>query len=85
MEWIGKKPAYNWRARCSCATSTSGLAKLGGKVIARTSARPLTVSGNPNGVQSGPNFAKLPPPLAAICGRHSIDIGENYKLQGYEM
>ena len=31
---------------------TSGLAKLGGKVITRTLARPLTVSDNPNGVQS---------------------------------
>ena len=40
--------------------TTSGLAKLGGKVIARTSACPLTVSDNPNCVQSRPNFAKPP-------------------------
>jgi len=33
---------------------------LGGKVTTRTSARPLTVSDNPNGVQSRPNFAKPP-------------------------
>ena len=39
---------------------TSGLAKLGGKVITRTSACPLTVSGNPNSVQLSPNFAKPP-------------------------
>jgi len=37
---------------------TSGLAKLGGKVITRTSARRLTVSDNPNCVQLSPNFAK---------------------------
>ena len=35
-----------------------GLAKLWGKVITRTLARPLTVSDNPNDVQSLPNFAK---------------------------
>ena len=40
--------------------TTSGLAKFGGKVIARTSARPLTVSNNPNGVQLSPNFANPP-------------------------
>jgi len=39
---------------------TSGLAKLGGKVITRTSARPLGGSDSSNGVQSGPNFAKPP-------------------------
>jgi len=39
---------------------TGGLAKLGGKVITRTSVRPLTVSDNPNGVQPIPNFAKPP-------------------------
>ena len=39
---------------------TSGLAKLGCKVITRTSARRLTVSDNPNGVQLCPNFAKPP-------------------------
>ena len=32
--------------------------EIGVKVIARISARPLTVSDNPNGVQSFPNFAK---------------------------
>jgi len=37
---------------------TGGLAKLGGKVITRISARRLTVSDNQNGVQSIPNFAK---------------------------
>jgi len=37
--------------------TTSGLAKLGGKVTTRISARRLTVSDNPNGVQSSPNFA----------------------------
>jgi len=36
------------------------LAKWGGKAIARTSTRPLTVGDNPNGVQSRPNFAKPP-------------------------
>ena len=39
---------------------TSGLAKLGGKVITRTSACRLTVSDNPNCVQPSPNFAKPP-------------------------
>ena len=34
--------------------------EIGVKVIARTSARPLTVSDNPNSVQSNPNFAKPP-------------------------
>jgi len=33
---------------------------LGCKVTTRTSARPLSVSDNPNGVQSIPNFAKPP-------------------------
>ena len=37
---------------------TGGLAKLGCKVITRTSARPLGSSDSPNGVQSIPNFAK---------------------------
>jgi len=37
---------------------TSGLAKLGGKVLAQTSVCRLTVSDNPDGVQSNPNFAK---------------------------
>ena len=36
------------------------MAKLGGKVIARISVRPLTVSDNPNCVQLSPNFAKPP-------------------------
>ena len=44
---------------------TSGLAKLGCKVITRVSARPLTVSDNPNDLQLRPNFAKSP-------GRDSI-------------
>ena len=43
-----------------CQQITSGLAKLGGKVTARTSVRPLTVSDNPNCVQLRPNFAKPP-------------------------
>ena len=34
--------------------------EIGGKVIARTSVCPITVSDNPNGVQSNPNFAKPP-------------------------
>ena len=34
--------------------------KIGVKVIIRTSACPLTVSDNPNGVQSIPNFVKPP-------------------------
>ena len=34
--------------------------EIGGKVTAQTSVRPLTVSDNPNGVQSSPNFAKPP-------------------------
>ena len=34
--------------------------EIGVKVIVQTSARPLTVSDNPNCVQSTPNFAKLP-------------------------
>ena len=38
----------------------SGLVKLGCKVITLISALPLTVSDNPNGVQSIPNFAKPP-------------------------
>jgi len=51
---------------------TSGLAKLGCKVITRTSARPLTVSDNPNGVQSSPNFQKcqhLTSGLAKLGGK----------------
>ena len=40
-----------------CQHITSGLAKLGCKVIIQTSVRPLTVSDNPNGVQLRPNFA----------------------------
>ena len=40
--------------------TTRGLAKLGCKVKAQTSARPLTVSDNPNGVQLRPNCAKRP-------------------------
>ena len=32
--------------------------EIGVKVITRISVRPLTVSDNPNGVQSSPNFAK---------------------------
>jgi len=46
--------------------TTSGLAKLGGKVIIRTLACPLTVSDNPNGVQLLPNFAKPPGRCAEI-------------------
>ena len=44
--------------------------EIGVKVIAQTSARPLTVSDNPNGVQSSPNFAKPPGRYlqAAECG-----------------
>jgi len=44
-----KIPAHNKR-----------FGEIGVKVIARTSARPLTVSDNPNGVQSIPNCAKPP-------------------------
>jgi len=51
----------------SCATATSGLAKLGGKVITRISVRPLTVSDNLNCVQSRPNFSK-PPGRYVKCG-----------------
>ena len=32
--------------------------EIGVKVMTRISVRPLTVSDNPNGVQSSPNFAK---------------------------
>ena len=48
------------RKRKKCQQITSGLAKLGCKVITRTSVLSLTVSDNPNGVQSLPNFAKPP-------------------------
>ena len=41
-----------------CRQITNGLAKLGGKVIVRTLVHSLTVSDNPNSVQSSPNFAK---------------------------
>ena len=34
--------------------------KIGVKVTARTSVRPLTVSDDPNSMQSSPNFAKSP-------------------------
>ena len=43
------KTAYNKR-----------FGEIGVKVIARTSVRSLTISDNPNGVQSSPNFAKPP-------------------------
>ena len=42
-----EKPTYNKR-----------FGEIGVKGIARTPARPLTVSDNPNGVPSSPNFAK---------------------------
>ena len=42
--------------------------EIGGKVITRISVHPLTVSDNPNGVQSRPNFAK-PPGRCVQAGR----------------
>ena len=41
-------------------SSNKRFGEIGGKVIARISARRLTVSDNPNCVQSIPNFAKPP-------------------------
>ena len=46
---VKERPAYNKR-----------FDEIGVKVITRISARPLTVSDNPNGAQSSPNFAKPP-------------------------
>jgi hypothetical protein len=43
-----------------CQRLTSGLAKLGGKVIVRISVFPLTVGDSPNCAQSSPNFVKPP-------------------------
>ena len=42
------------------AAANKRFGEIGVKVITRTSVRPLTVSDNPNGVQSIPNFAKPP-------------------------
>ena len=42
------------------AADNKRFGEIGVKVITRTSARPLTVSDNPNSVQSSPNFAKPP-------------------------
>ena len=61
---------------------TSGLAKLGGKVIARTSVRRLTVGDNPNGVQSFPNFAK--PPGRYLQFRDSATLNELDKTNKYK-
>ena len=50
---------------------TSGLAKLGGKVLARISVRPLTVSDNPNGVQLYPQLRQAAGTLSEMrrkCG-----------------
>ena len=41
-----------------CTAANKRLGEIGGKVITRISARPLTVGDNPNGVQPIPNFAK---------------------------
>jgi len=49
--------------------------EIGVKVIARTSARPLTVSDNPNGVQSIPNFAK--PPVIARTSARPLTVSDN--------
>ena len=46
--------------------TTSGLAKLGGKVITRISVRPLTVSGNPNSVQLYPQLRQAAGMLAVM-------------------
>jgi len=55
--------------------------EIGVKVITRTSARPLTVIDNPNGVQSIPNFAKLPGRcyLQATNERHRRQPAEKLK------
>ena len=55
----------------------SGLAKLGGKVITRTSVQPLTISYNPNGVQSSPNFAKPP----GRCRQAAKASRKEYRLE----
>ena len=41
-------------------SSNKRFGEIGGKVIALTSARRLTVGDNPNCMQSSPNFAKPP-------------------------
>ena len=46
--------------------------EIGVKVITRISARPLTISDNPNGVQSIPNFAK-PPGRYLQPGESAVD------------
>ena len=51
--------------------TTSGLAKLGGKVTAQTSVRPLTVGDNPNGVQSRPELRQAAGTLCASDGPRS--------------
>ena len=52
---------------------TGGLAKLGCKVITRTSARRLTVSDNPNCVQSSPNLAK---PLGCYLQAAEVQLAQ---------
>jgi len=52
--------------------------KIGVKVIARTLERRLTVSDNPNGVQSSPNFVKPPGRYTQAKG-FIRDIGKTCK------
>jgi len=58
--------------------SNGRFGKIGVKVITQTSARRLTVSDNPNGVQSSPNFAK-PPGRCMQAGESAA--GKNKKRQ----
>ena len=70
-KWTKQNGGNKFIMNEKCQRTTGGLAKLGGKVIIRFSVRPLTVSDNPNGVQSIPNFAK-PPGRWLQCGESAV-------------
>ena len=64
----------NKKRKKKCQQITGGLAKLGGEVIARISARPLTGGDSPNCVQLPPNFVKPPPRYVQCWKRIGIKL-----------
>jgi hypothetical protein len=55
-----------------CLHVTSGLAKLGLKLLTEILLLPFTVGDSPNCVQSNPNFAK-PPGRYVKCSELAVD------------
>jgi len=60
-----------------CTTANKRFGEIGVKVITRTSVSPITVSDNPNCVQSNPNFAK---PLGCCTSAPEASSKRAYSL-----